>query len=376
MKIYILPYTFRTYFSYEKRVSGVDEATLVQINALKSNGHNVRTFIPFTDVHKHLENICIYKENIPNNVTTKELEKSNRTEIYNLLFKDINNFKPDVILSNFAFNKSPYTELMALGLPIIYMSMAVPGFWSDLNNAELLNEFVNQGNTLCCVSNYHKERTKIFYSRDRWDFNIEADYVLFCSFSKKENILPPDKVLRHVSAANKGKSTFYIHKMLHKYKIKSEVFTTLGYLHSQNKQDEYVEQSLINYPDNDYCKTNFDVDHTSILKNIGKSFCNFVGLASYDTFTITSLESLSRGVPLILKGYKGLHPATEMVEPSMQKYVTIVKNTQEFNHAIARYMKTTFSERQDLAESCYKITSKENYKNNIEKLLTVALEKK
>ena len=376
MKVYILPYTFRTYFDFKKRVSGVDQAMLVQIDTLRKNGHNVRAFIPFTDVHKYKENICTFAEEIDKNITTKELEKLNRDSIYDLVFTDIKKYQPDIILSNFSFTNKIYNDLMDLNIPIIYMSHAVPGFFSDLNSAELLNEFINSGNTLCCVSNYHKKRTYDYYARDRWNFNINADFVLFSAFSEPQDVVEPDNVIRHVSAANKGKSTFYIHKMLYKYKIRSEVFTTLGYLHSQNKQDDYVTQSLKDFKDNDFCQTFFDIDHKDILKKIGMSFCNFVGLASYDTFTITSLESLSRGVPLILKGYKGLHPATEMLEPHMQKYISIVKNTKEFNHAVSKYMKTTSEERKQIAKSCYAKTSKENYQKQIDLLLEKALTKK
>ena len=79
------------------------------------------------------------------NITTKELEKLNRDSIYDLVFTDIKKYQPDIILSNFSFTNKIYNDLMDLNIPIIYMSHAVPGFFSDLNSAQLLNEFINSG---------------------------------------------------------------------------------------------------------------------------------------------------------------------------------------------------------------------------------------
>ena len=375
MKIYLLPYTNRTYFSYNKRASGIDEATLCQLNALQDAGHDVRMFAAFTNLHNHLEGIDYYKEQIPEGYNIKEYEKIKRNAILQKMFQSIKEFQPDVILSNFGFNYNPYEKLMSLDIPIIYMSHAVPGFWSDLSSADLLDKFKEKGNTLTCVSDYHAKRTKMFYDRDSWNFTIEADHVLFSSFSKKETVAESDGVVRHVSAANKEKSTFFIHKTLHDTDIKSEVFTTLGYLHSQGKQDSYVEDSLKNYPDSEYCKTNLDVDHSATMVEIGKSVCTFVGLASYDTFTITSLESLSRGVPILVKSYKGQHPAKEMLPKEYQQYVHIFENKEDFINKIKEWSNLTIKQRQEIADACYSMTSKKAYTDQLVRICSSAMEK-
>ena len=72
MKIFLLPYTNQTYFSYRNRVSGVDEALLKQMSALRMLGHKVEAYIPFTDIQHKYEGINFYTENV---IDTKATEK-------------------------------------------------------------------------------------------------------------------------------------------------------------------------------------------------------------------------------------------------------------------------------------------------------------
>ena len=74
-----------------------------------------------------------------------------------------------------------------------------------------------------------------------------------------------------------------------------------------------------------------DLLHTDIMKKLETCGATFVGLANYDTFTITSFESLSRGVPLLVKNKYDLeHPAMEMVDKQMKRYVYPFKDKEDF----------------------------------------------
>ena len=93
------------------------------------------------------------------------------------------------------------------------------------------------------------------------------------------------------------------------------------------------------------------------MKNIAKSACTFVGLHPLESFTITSLESLSRGVPLIVKPHKKLetHPALEMVEPEFRKYIYMYKDKADFEYAVNMKMNRRINPR-DL-DSKFEISS-------------------
>lgn len=370
MKIYLLPYTNRTYFSYKKRASGIDQGTLCQLNALQSAGHNVRLFSAFTDLHKSIPGIDYYKEEIPSEWSVKDYEAAKRNVIIEKMFKSIKDFQPDVILSNYLFNHYPYEKLMNLEIPIIFSSMTNPGFWSDLNSVDLLNDFTSAGHTFINCSEYHKERTQQFYKR--WDHvDIVADDILFCAYANKEHVQVSDGKVRHCSAANVEKSTFYIHDILEDTDIDTEVFTAFEYLNNNSKNGKYISKNMDRFAD----KTRLNVDHGQMVNEIGKSVCTFVGLASYDTFTITSLESLSRGVPVIVKNYKGQHPAKEMLPEEYQQYVHIFEDKKDFVNKIKEWSSLTISQRQEIADACYSVTSKKAYTDRLVRICNNAITK-
>lgn len=372
MKIYIIPYTFRNKVLFSKRASGVDESMLKQFTVLKELGHDVRVFVPFGDIHKHFTGVDIFNEKIPDDI--KKFESANKDQILNTMIKNIQSFKPDVIISNFTFGSKPYGRLMELNIPILFWCHAIPGFFSDLMSADLLRKFHNLGNSITVVSNYHKQRFMAYYgsNREMWKIteSITPDFIIpptYCT--KPEVIQPADGFVRHVSAANKGKNTFFIHKAFSNTSVPTEVFTTISYLGGQ--LDEYVTKGVELYSD----KTRFDVDHDTMMEVIPKSTACFVGLAPYDTFTITSLESLSRGVPLFLKGYKGQHPAYEMVDPSMHKFLCICKNTKEMVDQYHKFSLMTLEDRKNLAKSAYDKFSKDVFKDKLEGSLEKVIRK-
>jgi len=378
MRVYILPYGNKAYFSYNKRVSGVDTAQLMQYNALKSLGHDVRMWAGFTDLHKYIDDVDYYKEEIPSEYTVKEYEKIKRQHIEETMFKALLDFKPDVIYSNWIFNNKLYQKLMNFDIPIIYNSHSIPGFWSDLMSANTIAEFVERGHYLLCVSDYHASRTVDYYNmrRTAWTFDETPvpDNFLFSSAVPRFQAVEHDNVVRHVSAASPEKSTFLIHKLLDGSDITSEVYTTVNYVANDGKNAEYVKKNLEVY--NAFPRVNkFDIDHSEIMDNIAKSVCTFVGLHPVDSFTITSLESLSRGVPIIVKGYQGRHPAQEMVEKHMQQYVYVYETKEDVIAKVKEWSNMTIGTRQAISDSCYNKCSERAYQTKLDTILVEAISK-
>lgn len=372
MKVFIIPYTFHTFFHYEKRVSGVDEALLKQIDVLREMGHSAEVYIPFGNLHEHMSGIHFHKDHIPaEGIKSYVRKQKNKNEILKDIIIRMIKFNPDVILSNAYMQKKLYIELQKINKPIAYMSHAIPGFFTDIVNANQLSDF-SKRNSIIAVSDYHSKRFETYYGRRRkgWTFEntIEVDSVVFSSYSSIEDVQESDGIVRHVSAAHKEKQTFFIHDMLNDTEIKSEVYTTLGFMAKDDNKDLYVKKAFEKY-NTDARPIFIDVNHKDIMEKIKKSSCCFVGLATYDTFTITSLESLSRGVPIIVKGHKGNHPAKEMIEPEYQKYVHIYDNKDDFRNKVEEFSSITLSERKAIAQSCYNITSKNQYGKKLESAL-------
>ena len=261
---------------------------------------------------------------------------------------------------------------MNFDIPIIYNSHSIPGFWSDLMSANMVSEFVQRGHTLLCVSDYHASRTVDYYNQRRsaWTFDETPvpDKFLFSSSVPHFTAQPSDGIVRHVSAASQEKSTFGIHKLLDGSDIVSEVYTTLNYVSDYSKNEEYVKRNLALY--NEYPRINrFDVDHSEIMDNIAKSVCTFVGLHPVDSFTITSLESLSRGVPIIVKGFKGRHPAQEMLGDDMKQYVYVYDKKEDVIAKVKEWSNLSLDTRQAIADSCYAKCSEIAYRSRISEVV-------
>ena len=368
-KIYIIGPSFISYFSYKVIAGGGEKSTLDQFNVLKEH-YNVRLFTPTGDIHKFIENIDYYLDK----KLTKEEEKEHRKNIIKKLIFSITKDKPDVILINMYFKNWLFKELVKLDIPILYLCHNRPGGISDVSANSKLHNFLQYGHSMSCVCEYHKEKLIFYYSRpnDPNMFDIIPDHVLPSSYCEREKIVSAKNIVRHISRASKLKSTFLLHDVLSETDIPSEVITqTDGAMDSWGKiKDEnliYVKNNLDKY--NEYPrKTYVNIEHNKTMELIKDSGCMFVGLAPYDTFTITSLEALSRGIPLIVKG-KDVHPAQEMVTDDYKKYVHIFKDKNDFIEKVKEFNLLSLEKRQNIANSCYSKMSKEKYFKKLEFIL-------
>ena len=368
-KIYIIGPSFISYFSYKVVAGGGEKSTLDQFNVLKEH-YNVRIFTPTGDIYKFIENIDYYLDK----KLTKEEEKEHRKSIIKKLILSIFKNKPDVILINMYFKNWLFIELVKLDIPILYLCHNRPGGISDVSANSKLHNFLQYGHSMSCVSEYHKEKLIFYYSRpnDPYMFDIIPDYVIPSSYCEREKIVSAKNIVRHISRASKLKSTFLLHDFLYDTDIPSEVITqTDGAIDSwKSVKDEniiYVKNNLEKY--NEYPrKTYVNIEHNKTMELIKDSGCMFVGLAPYDTFTITSLEALSRGIPLIVKG-KDVHPAQEMVTDDYKKYIHIFKNKNDFIEKVKEFNSLSIKERQGIADSCYSKMSKEKYFKKLEFIL-------
>ena len=375
MKIYMIPYTFKTLLSTEKMHSGIDVSMLQTARMLKVLGHDIRIFSVNGNLPDEF-NPYFYSKNIVDNL--KVYVKKNRNHIYDSLILDIKNYKPDAIFSSHELSKIYNQIHNILELPIIYQTHAVPGFFADLNNGNMLHELSSSRLSILGVSEYHKLKFEEYYSRKRdlWSFDsIKMDGVLPSSFCSENHIaVESDGVVRHVSALNPEKKTFAIHEYLDGSGIESEVFTTSAYLSTpSDKIKTYAKNNLEKYGH----KTRLDADRSDVINSIAKASCSFVGLASYDTYTITSLESMMQGTPLIVYGNTNRnHPALEMCDDVIkEKFISVIRSKEEFINAVKKYQTYTLADRQELADRTYEKNSPEKFGKKLEMLLENAIKK-
>ena len=371
MKIYILPYTLKTKLITSKLHSGIDKSMLMTIEALDSLGYDYR--VPIID-GDDMDGFVLLKPGLEN---PKEFCKNRKNvkELRSLILDDIRAYQPNLILSMHELN-SFYKDLNDLDIPIIYQLHEIPGSFTFLSNSNILHE-MSKRHTLLCVSKFHKDKTESYFNREKKEWNFRGidfdDFLPSAFISREPEVQESDGTIKHVSVASRDKKTFLIFDWFENENKK--VFTTSNHLQSSSstsKNKEYFDKYYGQYA-NDIV---LDCDREELLKEYGKAMCAFVGLASYDTYTITSLEALSMGVPLILKGNsKYEHPAFEMCCDEMKKYVFIVNTKQEALEALEKIKKFTMDDRRYLSALCAEKNSMASFKNKLVSIANGAITK-
>lgn len=374
MKIYLLPYTFKTFLSKDKIHSGIDMSTLLLSKALKEMDHEIKLTVMGSDI-SNLDYLNILNPNLDSN-NTRDYFTNNRKAIYETVIRDISNFSPDVIFSSYeicAFYKKMMDDL---NIPIIYQCHETPGSFQYLTNGNMINDISING-TVLCVTNHHKNKFQQYFSakRENWEFDsISVTDVLPSSYIEEDYFAQvTDGVVRHISAASSKKKTFLIHEYLNDSDIQSEVFTTMKHLHKMNDSEQrYIERNMSKFSN----ITFIDVNHSDIMDSLSKSLCSFVALGS-DTYTITSLESLSRGVPLILGSNQTReHPALEMCCDKMkEKFVRVITNKNEFIDAIDYFKTLTLDDRKELVKLAKDFNSKSKFKAKVQSIIDNSVSK-
>lgn len=386
MKVLILPYSFNNFLSKDKRASGVDECMLKQKSALDSLGHDVKIYLSYSDL-KDCSVIKYDSELIDKDIINQNYKRE-FPKIVESLILYVKKFKPDVILSNYAFIGSFYKVLQEINIPIYHLSHTVPGSFPELVAAHFINEMLENGHSLGAVSKYQKVMIEKYYASKKksikrgniisWGdikYNIIVDHITPATYAIPcEIVESKTNTIRHISAASKAKKTFLIHEYTGE-SYHSDVFTTLNYVGSDSESIHYVNSNLEKYKDSGTSKTHIDIDHTDIMDRIKDSSAFFVGLAPFDSFTITSIEALQLGIPLILYGKNNYHPALEFVSDEFQKYTYVYSKKDDFLTKLEEFSLMTLDDRKSLAKNCVDQMSFENFKNFYESALKLTIEK-
>ena len=78
---------------------------------------------------------------------------------------------------------------------------------------------------------------------------------------------------------------------------------------------------------------------------------------------------------MLVKNYKGQHPAKEMLPDDMKQFVHIFENKADMHAKVKEWSTLTLSDRQSIADATYSMTSKDAYTNNLVQICTNAITK-
>ena len=346
-----------------KIYGGQHMSVLHQIKALQDLGHEVRVCIirgsVKDDIVDNFENDTDTNVESLNSSNGKLLYRKYKKILPKYINEKVDHFNPDLIIcqdwKNWKYNS------LSNKYPILVITHCQPLYLWDLRRAAEYEVLQSKGHKISCVSEYAKEMCIKFHTKDRRQTvpHIVPDYVLYPSYCEKNKGDIPSNKLTHTSRVCTGKKTFLICDYLNECDIKPSVFTQSIVQPYNETNEKYLNTNLTKYQS----YVNLDIKHSKIMKELKTSTASYVGMANYDTFTITSLESLSKGVPLLVTSRNNLpHPATEMVGDDCKKYVYEFKSKDDFIQKVKEFSKMSLDERQKLADSCYKKMGWENFK--------------
>ena len=346
-----------------KITGGVHLSIIHQVKTFQNLGCEVRVCI----IRGNATNEIFDNFQVEKNIDGKLIEDKNfyhtfKHTLPNFIRHKLQKFKPDLFITQ-QYRNWIMRPLYDLGIPTLTMVHSLPLYLWDLRRSKEYEYHKSLGNKIGIVSNYAKKYYVNFYDKKSAKYpkvvKSTPDYVLYPSYCEKYKVENCIKKVSHISRADRSKDTFLIHDYLEGTEFKSNVHTQ-SYSNPFNEvNDRYLQKNLLKYRDT----TKLDFKHKDIMEDIKDSAATFVGLANYDTFTITSLESLSRGIPLLIKSRNNLpHPATEMVENDYKKYIYEFTDRDDFIQKVKEFSKMSLDERQKLADSCYKKMGWENFK--------------
>lgn len=353
MKILITPYHLRKQFTVGKLSSGVDACMLKQADVLGKK-HEVKVFFPYSN---NPEFVSLKHDN-------SNYEKE-RKKILFMLQETIEEFAPDVVLSNTTFGPGVYN--LFRGTKTIFVSHSIPGAIQDVSIIKHLESFLKEGNLIACNSEFHRQKFNTFYKKKESD--ISASLAFPSSFVSENHVArAPERLIVGISACNNTtKGTFIPCKLTEGTDINAEIFTTLNYIGGE-KEAEYFEKNMNQYGESENVKVNVDCSRDTMFSRLENATCFFMGRANKETFCITAMESLERGVPVIIYGNPGNDAALDFVDKSLDA-VRYVKNKAEFVAVFSEFEQKPITWRQDVADSCAETLSRSRFEKSLESAL-------
>jgi hypothetical protein len=289
-----------------------------------------------------------------------------------IILKAINEYKPDIIFTNH-FNRTYTVGFQQFDLPVVWLNHS-PGIRSIYNveSVKAKAEFAANGGSIYFVSkDQHNKLNSISNRIIGTDILNVFGYINSC-FSDGTETVGTRKCYDAVTVGRSDptKNPYLLHKKLETSRLSSCVITSDPLFASEN-QDQYAK---LNEKWGDPRFTVKNMPH-----NISMSYLSsgkvYVSTCPVESWGITALEALTRGLPLVLvTDSSGTH-GSQAVADRDTDYIMVptnVSNT-EFETAINSLKDLTFEQRLDISNRTKAKHSKENWILNLNNMFADSL---
>lgn len=272
------------------------------------------------------------------------------------------NIGADIIISNWIQASFAGAKIMDSEVPILVIChensqmMSVPDRFRRLNEAH---------HSLVFMSTYQKMKLDQFTKRIKHP-EIKIDGYINSSYCKgtKPKLLEPEWDICTIGRCDpRDKKPFLLKSMLKNTNIKSLVMSN-----SVRKDDycyNYYQKHL------KWKNVLWDLEHKEVMKNLSKSKTFFQTWWN-ETFGMTSLEALSRGVPIILNTKNDNHASMGIAGHATHYKNIEFGETTQLVDAIIDFEDFDRSEIQDMTWDRHTF---KNWKNHLSNLIDRTIEK-
>jgi glycosyltransferase involved in cell wall biosynthesis len=238
-----------------------------------------------------------------------------------------------------------------------------------------MKSFLEKGGTLSMVSPWqYAGMDKLSKRINEIPLDLNGGYInaAFCNGDEPvyEDL---EYDITTIARMNRIKNPYMNHKLSHPNGYHSLILTTTSNLVTSENIHYYKINSHWQYPQ----ETIENLPHADVMEKLAHSKVYF-STCPAETWGITALEALARGLPVILATDSTDTHASECIPAKSEHLVKVRTNIRPvpFKESVDKLLKLSYNERMEISELTKQKHSKENWIRSLQNLFEQTIERK
>lgn len=282
---------------------------------------------------------------------------------------------PDVLMVNFDSPTLITNIQETFNIPITWISHTAAGGISKIGHVEMMKTFLENGGTLSMVSPWqYAGMDKLSNRINGIPLDLNGGYInaAFCSGDEPvyEDL---EYDITTIARMNRTKNPYLNHKLSHPNGYHSLILTTTSNLVANENIHYYKINSHWKHPQ----ETIENLPHSQVMEKLARSRAYF-STCPAETWGITALEALARGLPVIIATDSTDTHASECIPASEDHIVKVRSNIRpdKFKEAVDKFIKMDYDKRIEISELTKQKHSKENWIKSLQDLFEQTIDRK
>lgn len=291
------------------------------------------------------------------------------------LSQAISEHNPDVLMVNFDSPTLITNIQETFSIPITWISHTAAGGISKIGHVEMMKTFLEKGGTLSMVSPWqYAGMDKLSNRINGIPLNLNGGFInaAFCSGNEPvyEDL---EYDITTIARMNRTKNPYMNHKLSHPNNYHSLILTTTSNLVTS----ENIHYYKINQHWTGLQETIENLPHKDVMEKLARSRVYF-STCPAETWGITALEALARGLPVVVATDTTDTHASECIPARLEHMVKVRSNIRPapFKEAVDKLLKLSYNERIEISELTKEKHSKENWIKSLQDLFEQTIDRK